>query len=404
MISSSPLPERAPSTDLPPALMGQMGVAMAGRTLLNTARRFPYPFATALSRGLGVPLPAITSLIAVNQITGLLALFAGPLADQWGYRLMLISGLSLLATGMLAAGLLPFYGVVLVALFMAGLGKSVFDPALQAYVGRRVPYQRRGLVIGIIEMSWAASSLIGIPLMGLLIDRAGWRSPFWVLGALALAGVVALAKLIPAAPAETPLHGSAFNLKTTWRQLKNSRVALGGLGFSFCVAAANDNLFVVYGAWLESRFALSVVALGLATTVIGVAELCGESLTAGLSDRLGLKPSLFAGLILSSLSYALLPYLGQTLPLALLALFVLFVGVEYTIVTSVSLFTEVLPEARATMMSGWLAAASLGRVSGALLGGVLWPWGGIIPISLVSTFISGLALLWLSWGLRHWHR
>lgn len=381
-----------------------MGAAMLGRTLLNTARRFPYPFAPALSRGLAVPLPAITSLIAVNQITGVLALFAGPLADQWGYRLMLLSGLALLASGMFAAGLLPFYGVVLVALFLAGLGKSVFDPALQAYVGRRVPYHRRGLVIGIIEMSWAASSLIGIPLMGLLIDRVSWRSPFLVLGGLALVGIIILANLIPVAPTQPPARRPLFDMKTAWKQLKNSRVALGGLGFSFCVAAANDNLFVVYGAWLENRFALSVLALGVATTVIGVAELCGESLTAGLSDRLGLKPSLFAGLILSGLSYLLLPGLAQTLPLALLGLFILFVGVEYTIVTSVSLFTEVLPEARATMMSGWLAAASLGRVTGALMGGFIWQWGGISAISLISTLISGLALLCLLWGLRYWHR
>ena len=39
------------------------------RLVLNTARRFVYPFAPALSRGLGVPLTAITSLIAINQAT-----------------------------------------------------------------------------------------------------------------------------------------------------------------------------------------------------------------------------------------------------------------------------------------------------------------------------------------------
>ena len=55
------------------------------RLLLNTTRRFAYPFAPALSRGLGVPLTAVTSLIAANQITGILALLFGPLGDRWGY-------------------------------------------------------------------------------------------------------------------------------------------------------------------------------------------------------------------------------------------------------------------------------------------------------------------------------
>ena len=43
-------------------LAWQVGTATVSRFLLNTARRFIYPFAPALSRGLGVPLPAITSL------------------------------------------------------------------------------------------------------------------------------------------------------------------------------------------------------------------------------------------------------------------------------------------------------------------------------------------------------
>ena len=50
------------------------------RLVLNTARRFAYPFAPALSRGLGVPLTAITSLIAVNQATSILGFVFGPVA------------------------------------------------------------------------------------------------------------------------------------------------------------------------------------------------------------------------------------------------------------------------------------------------------------------------------------
>jgi len=33
----------------------QLGVATLARLLINTSRRFAYPFASALSRGLGVP-------------------------------------------------------------------------------------------------------------------------------------------------------------------------------------------------------------------------------------------------------------------------------------------------------------------------------------------------------------
>ncbi len=95
--------------------------------------------------------------------------------------------------------------------------------------------------------------------------------------------------------------------KAGWQKLARSRLALGALGYAFLVSMANDNLFVVYGVWLEDRFGLSVVALGTATIAIGIAELAGESLTAFLSDRLGLKRSVIIGLILSGLCYAALP-------------------------------------------------------------------------------------------------
>jgi len=95
----------------------QIGVAALGRLFLNTARRFSYPFAPALSRGMGVSLTAVTSLIAINQVTGVLGLLFGPLADRWGYRSMMLAGLSLLTLGMLTGGIFPFYGSVLMALF-----------------------------------------------------------------------------------------------------------------------------------------------------------------------------------------------------------------------------------------------------------------------------------------------
>lgn len=384
---------------LPRELGWQIGVATLGRLFINTSRRFVYPFAPALSRGLGVPLTAITSLIAISQATGLLSPFFGPLSDRWGYRVMMLLGLGTLAVGMIAGGLLPFYGVILLALFLAGLGKSLFDPALQAYVGERVPYQRRGMVIGVIEFAWAGSSLVGIPLAGWLIEQWGWQAPFLFLGGLSLLSTVALGWLIPAAGPH-PTQTKTTNVKQAWQQLLGSPAAVGGLGFGFFVSLANDNLFVVLGLWLES-FGLSLTAIGLAAAVIGLAELGGEGLTAFVADRLGLQRSVLIGLIAAILGYLALPIVGVSLPLALISLFVLFLFFEFMIVTSLSLFTEVLPEARATMMSAVLATMSLGRVVGTLTGGPLWLSGGLFAVVTLSALASVLGLVCLLWGGRH---
>jgi predicted MFS family arabinose efflux permease len=136
--------------------------------------------------------------------------------------------------------------------------------------------------------------------------------------------------------------------------------------------------------------------------VIGVAEMIGEVLTASIADRLGLKRSIIWGLVLSALSYLILPLFDHTLAWALAALFVVFLSFEFAVVTSISLTTEVLPGARATMMASFMAVMSVGRVIGALAGGPIWLAGGLLAISLVSAVSTALALCCLWWGLRHW--
>ncbi|MCB0211780.1 MAG: MFS transporter [Anaerolineae bacterium] len=378
----------------------EMTVAALARLLLNTSRRFAYPFAPALSRGLGVPLVSITSLIALNQLTGILSPLFGPLSDRWGYRTMMLSGLGLMAIGMLAGGFLPFYLTILIALFLAGLGKNIFDPALQAYVGERVPYERRGLVVGLIEISWAGATLVGIPVAGLLIERLGWRAPFFVMGGLALVSIAVLGALFSGGSRRSKHDAKAISFGQAWQQLSRSRTAVGLLVFGFLTSMANDNLFVVYGAWLEESFALGIVALGTATTVIGVAELSGEILVASLSDRIGLHRAIRIGIVLSALAYLFLPIIAQSLTLALVGLFLAFVVFEFTFVTAISFLTEVLPGARATMVASYVAVAGIGRVVGALIGGPLWLWGGLAAIGTVSAAIMMVAFV-IFWRSVH---
>ena len=370
------------------------------RMVLNTARRFAYPFAPVLSRAMGVPLTHITSMIAVNQASGLLALFFGPFADRLGYRFMMLLGLFLLAAGMLAAASLPFFAVVLMALFLAGLGKNIFDPALQAYVGERVPYEKRGLVIGLIETSWAASTLIGIPLVGLLIAWQGWRAPFAVMGLAALAGMILIALRLPSESKPRSGRLNASDLRRAWGRLFQSQTARAMLLLAFLVSMANDCVFVIYGAWLEQQFHLSVAQLGLGSSVIGVAELCGEFMTVGLADRMGKPRALFMGIGLSMVGYLVLPWTDISLPFALAGLFALFIAVEFTFVTALSMATEILPDQRATMMSGLLAVAGLGRMAGAIAGGFIWVSHGTTAVALVSTLLCGLAAMALASGLR----
>jgi predicted MFS family arabinose efflux permease len=210
--------------------------------------------------------------------------------------------------------------------------------------------------------------------------------------------------IIPHDPGPARPHLPPAEYLGAYSRLLGNKPALGALAYVFFVSAANDNLFVVYGAWLEKSFGLGIVALGLGPSLIGVAELVGEGLTAAVSDRIGLKRALVAGLGLSVMGYLALPFLERSLAVSLGGLAVLFLIFEFTMVTSITLCTEILPGFRATMMSGFFATAGIGRVVGALMGGAVWQAGGILATGCLSGGLTFLGMLCLVRGLKGWRQ
>jgi predicted MFS family arabinose efflux permease len=383
-------------------LFWRIAGAMLSRLVINTVRRFVYPFAPVIGRELEVSLTAVTGMVAACQVAPLVGLVSGPLADRWGYRRMMICGLALVALGMWSAGIWATFPVLTIAVVLASFGKTIFDPALQAYVGARVDFAHRGLVIGLLEFPWAGSTLIGIPLIGLLMQEVGWSTALFSLGAAALVCIAIVVSVFEPDKSTAPEAGRHIGL--SWRPLWARPAARGLLGFAFFASAANDALFIVYGVWLESRFGMGLAALGLSTVTIGAAELFGEAMMAFTADRMGLKRSATIGLFLSMAAYATLPLWGAGLTGALAGLFLVFVAFEFTIVNCLSLATELVPGRRATMMSGFYIVAGFGRVCGALIGVPLWQAGGIAAVGASATGLTLLALVSLLWGLAGWRR
>lgn len=312
------------------------------------------------------------------------------------------AGLAMLAVGMLLCGLVPHYWALFAGLVVASFGKTVFDPAVQSFVGKHVAYRKRGRVIGIIETAWAGSTLIGIPAFALIVEHMGLRTSFYILATLGAAGWISMVWVLP----EDGMHKKTGDkqppLIASIIGLLKKRTTAGVLLFGFWISIANDALFVVFGLWLESQFHVSLVALGFSTVVIGAAELLGESFTALFSDRIGKKRTVLIALCCVSLAYAVLPIIGRLLPLALTGVFFVFLFFEIVIVTSFSLSTELLPEARATMMSGFYALSGVGRMVGVLAGGLLWKLGGIYLVSWSASVFTMFGLFSLVWALHNW--
>jgi predicted MFS family arabinose efflux permease len=71
----------------------------------------------------------------------------------------------------------------------------------------------------------------------------------------------------------------------------------------------------------------------------------------------------------------MLPLMQSNLTGALVALFLFYISFEFLIVSSIPLMTEVMPKARATMMSGFFTTASIGRAAASVVVSPLYSFG-----------------------------
>jgi len=361
------------------------------RTIFNTAYRMAYPFLGVFARALGVDLETITLALTARSIGGGLIPFIAPLSNRRGHKFGMLLGLGLFTVSMGVVVFSPTFPALAASMFFATLAKYIFDPAMQAHISETTPYERRGRVIAITELGWSLSFIIGVPLMGFLIARGGWMSPFPLLMGLGALTFILIFFQIPSGGTRVSAPASVW---TNFRRVFGYAPAIAGLSVGLWATVANEIVSLIFGVWLEDSFGLQIAALGASAAVIGFAELGGEGLVALFYDKLGKERAVGFGLIANSIAALLLPILGQSTFGALLGLFLFYITFEFTLVSIVPMMTEVMPAARVTLMSFNVAGLSLGRAIGAPLGTFLYRFG--FPLvaagAVVFNIIAILAL------------
>ena len=175
----------------PYPLMAQLAMLTTSRIVINTPFRMVYPLLPVFARELNVSIADIALILTGTQLLGLSAPLIGTFSEKRGRRFTISLGLSFYAIGLLVVFLLPNFLGMAIALLMSTAGKIAFDPAVQAYIGDRVPYERRGMALGIVELAWSGAFLFGVPAMTWLIANYNWQAPFFALSILGFIGLIA---------------------------------------------------------------------------------------------------------------------------------------------------------------------------------------------------------------------
>jgi predicted MFS family arabinose efflux permease len=373
-------------------------VVLFGRFTLNLAVRVTYPFLPAIARGLGISFEKAGLLVAARHFVGLTGALWGLLSERKGYAWGMVFGLTALFLGSLTVSVSRTFSLALLGFVLIGVSKPVYDPNVQAFASSRIPYTKRARALGILESAWAGSWLIGIPLSGFLIAYFGWQSPFVLISAASLLAIVAtkrLQEVNQANPNNEELASQAVSSPGEEVSVRARPTLI--LGVSLLMVFANENMVIVYGAWLEQQFNLQVQTLGLYSILVGLAELGGELTVVFLVDRFGKRRAILTGLILTGLSYLALPFCQSSLFLAFLGLVVMFYLFEFTIVSIFPYVSELVPAERGKWFAFNFSALVVGRMAGALLGPYLWQRSGdlysLVTFSLLAQALAVILLL-----------
>jgi len=368
----------------------QLIIFMFLRTILNTAHRMVYPFLSIFARGLGVDIASMSLLMTARALLGATSPLFAPIADQRGRKFGMLLGIAIFTLGVGIVAIYPTFWTLAIALILALIGKYMFDPSMQAYFGDRIPYSQRGTALAVTEVAWSMSFIAGVPVMGFLIGKFGWSAPFPI---FTVAGLMVFAVIWKIIPNKDSHHELTTDSKIGYRAVFTSIPALAGISIAMWASAGNELVNVIFGVWLEDSFGLKIAALAGASAVIGISELSGEGLVAFTTDKLGKPLALTIGLVCNTLASILLPFIGQTQIGALIGLFLFYITFEYILVSHIPLMTELVPSARATMLSVNVTGHSLGRALGAFLATFIYQQFGFMLVAFTAVVFNLAAFL-----------
>jgi predicted MFS family arabinose efflux permease len=155
--------------------------------LVRTAALMLGPLLVALAVAFHTSVATAGQLAAaINLSWALTALFAGPVSDTYGRRRVGLTGLLVMAVGIVGSVLAWNYGALLACRLLTGVGAAMIPPNGMAALADHFPPAQRGRPMSILISASFLGPVFAIPLVALLGNLGGWQLPFGVVGGLCL--------------------------------------------------------------------------------------------------------------------------------------------------------------------------------------------------------------------------
>jgi len=309
---------------------------------------------------------------------GISGILAAGFADRFDRKKLLLFFYAGFLLGTFLCGLAPTYRLLLGARVVTGVFGGVIGSISFAIIADLFPMQMRGRVMGVVQSSFAASQVMGIPIGLFLANHFGWHAPFLMIaGVGAIVGVVILIHL---KPLDAHLDGVTHRhpLKHILSTATNPRY-LAGFSATMLMACGGFMLMPFGSAFSVNNLGISLERLPMVYMATGLAAMAAGPLLGRLADSIGKFRMLVISTLLSCA--VVLWYTGFGITPIALVIFVsclMFIAITGRMVSTMSI-TSAVP-AQSDRGAYMAVSASMQQLSGGVAASV----AGLIVVQNAS--------------------
>ncbi len=374
-----------------------------------SASRHMYPFVLpSMAAALQLPNERMGNISSAYFVAYMIcSLLWGMLADRIGGRRVMLTGMAIIVTGLVAMGSTNGFLPALFFNLLCGAGASALSVPQVPLLSGWFPANQRGTAIGTAMMGNGFATFTFGLWIPLVIQANGWRWAWWASAILVLVLLIICFFLLRQPPARAvaptkrgkgasepagppPTMASVLRQRAAWN--------LAGI---YCIWGAGYTVFMTFAvAYLREQKWDPTVASG-AFSLWGLFTLFGSPAWGWLSDRIAKKWVLALTILLQGIGYVV--FLGSSQELPALA----FIGAaavgfgQIGVPAVMSAATgDYFPHRVAGMAFGLLTLSFAGGcIIGPSLGGMISDAAGTLRSGLIFGFcaltVSGLATLLL---------
>jgi MFS family permease len=330
---------------------------------------------------------AVVSVFALMRIA--MAPFVGRLINAVGERVLLASGIGVVAVSSLLAGLSQSYWQLLVLRGAGGIGSIMFSVSAASLLVRVTPSHLRGRAQGV----WAGSFLIGMvagPAVG-TVATFSLRLPFFLYaGTLVVAGLVGLGAL---------RHSELAARQSTRTEPLALVVALRHRAYLAALAAAFAGDFALVGARsamlpLYVRESLHLSSGWVYAAFLMVSLVSGALLlpVGKLADSVGRRPVIAFGLLSGALAFLVLPAVPAVTGLVVATLLIGVAAASDSVAPG-AVMGDVVAGSGGTVVAVFQMAGDLGAVLGPVVTGWVADRAGYSPAFVLCAMVCAVPVV-----------